>query len=110
MTIKIRRYYGYDCDSEIGFNNGQYIDEPKGIEVDDIDTAYEKCLETLAYYWTWHESELHEFGDDTHGGYEVVTGYYHDGKELDCFEWLNLDSDDKHYSYVFVAFDVIDEQ
>ena len=108
--MKIRRYYGYDCDSVMGFNNGRYIDD-EPIEVKDLDDAHAKIHETLAELWDLNLFEESEFTHDVHS-IELTTGYFNEHGELTRKEFLAIDDPDgtkTHYSYVFVNFEIVED-
>jgi len=104
---KIRRYYGHDCDSIMGFNNGYYIDD-NDIQVTDIDDAFKKCKKWILKNYKCKKSDLTELDN----GYELITGYYdNDGNDITQkqFNELNdIDSDDGAYRYIYVTFESID--
>lgn len=109
--MRIRRYYGFDCDSVMGFNNGSYIDD-EPIKVDNHDEAFELCKQALAERW-----DLSQFSDDDienldDAGIQLITGYFNEHGELTRKEYLAIDDPDgtkTHYSYVFVNFEIVEE-
>ena len=104
--MKIRRYFGFDCDSTSGFNNGCYIDQSP-IEVVSEDHAMELCLEFLG-----SDFDLREVSpEESDNGYTLITGYYDDeGNTLTESEFLELNenTDSGAWRYVFVNFEVCD--
>lgn len=111
--MKIRRYYGHDCDSMQGFNNGYYIDEDF-IKVKDIEDAYKMCKDYLKEYWNlgkFENDEITEEGDDEQGIVKLITGYFESelGNEISYEEYMKRVIDDEasvHYRYVYVAFSI----
>lgn len=97
--MRIRRYYGHDCDSINGFNNGYYLDSTP-IEVENIDQAYELCRQSLLELWGG-SSPLEEFDQ----GFQLITVYSdREGNEINPEDY---DSDLEHsYLYVFVNFEI----
>ena len=99
--MKIRRYYGHDCDSAMGFNNGHYIDDD-WIEVKNTDEAMQACKDFLAEHW-----RIKDYPDqliEVDQGYEFQTGFYdHDGNDIkpDDFD----DYKGHHYRYVYVTYE-----
>lgn len=109
--MKIRRYYGYDCESVMGFNNGSYVDD-EPIEVKNEEIAFILCKDALAERWdlTKFTTEDLELQDD---GIQLITGYYDDeGNEItrDKFLELNFDEERGSYRYVFVNYEVYQEE
>jgi len=109
--VKIRRYYGYDCDSEQGFNNGYYVDD-EPIEVDNHDEAFSLCRSALGERWDlskFSEDDWEYHVDDTA---QLITSYHDDeGNEITRDKFLELNSDEERggYRYVFVNYEVISE-
>lgn len=103
--MKIRLYYGYDCDSVNGFNNGYYLHD-YSIEVKDIDEAFKQCEYAIKELWGG-KSELEELDN----GFELITGYYdNEGTELteEQFQELNENEESGSWSYVYVTYEEID--
>jgi hypothetical protein len=100
---KIRRYYGSDCNSVDGFNNGYYIDD------DCIETSdpMKSCMEALVDLWT-----LNNDPDDLtelENGYEFIIGYFDkNGKELTRKQYLARDRESDSYRYVYVTFEEVE--
>lgn len=64
----IRRYYGHDCNSVDGFNNGYYFDDEFRISKDPL----KDCLSLLKNLWDIRDKkDLTELDN----GYELITGY-----------------------------------
>ena len=103
--LKIRRYYGHDCDSVHGFNNGYYIDD-EFTEVSSIDRAFDACESVIKERYNLEGLSLREIDR----GYELITGYYDtDGNELTEQQFTELDDDDEaFYNYVYVTFEILD--
>jgi hypothetical protein len=99
--MKIRRYYGHDCDSVSGFNDGRYLDD--GIEVSDESEALQACIDALSE--RYGPSSVVSLADSSA---TLITGYYDgDGNELDQDEWEQLNGNGLgSYSYVFVSWEV----
>lgn len=99
--MKIRRYYGHDCGSDSGFNDGYYLDrEP--IEVKDEEEAMKLCLESLVELRGEVDEEELEEDDD---GFTLTTGYYDDsGKSLTREQYQEAEEGTAGYRYVFVNF------
>lgn len=104
--MKIRRYYGYDCDSNQGFNNGHYIDEDP-IECIDFDDATRLCIQALRK--RGHHGP-YQVDDSDHPSVECITGYFYDGNEIakNAYDALG-DSERENkagYSYVYISADI----
>ena len=110
--LKIRRYYGYDCNSIQGFNDGRYIDADF-VEVPSLDAAFEACKTALRDA----VGVSYECGNTiplvkTENGFEAVTGYYDTrGNPLTHGEYLDLCDDDDtagSYRYQYVNFEIVE--
>jgi hypothetical protein len=101
--MKIRRYYGHDCDSVMGFNNGYYIDD-KPLKVKGHSEAMKACLDALIEYWTISNDDLFELDN----GYEFIIAYYDpDGNEITRDQFLdNNDNEEYSYRYVYVTYEL----
>lgn len=96
--MKIRRYYGYDCDSVCGFNNGRYVDS------DFIEVRDEKHLETLCVGFLNEVSDnslpIEESSDFT---FTRITGYFdQDGNEINEEKYQELLDEDRDVSYRYI--------
>jgi hypothetical protein len=101
--MKIRRYYGFDCDSVMGFNNGSYVDD-EFIEVASHEEAMQLCLEALKECWNIDKASLEEQDN----GYEFTTGYYdNDGNDISREEFLERNENEEYGSwrYVYVTYE-----
>ena len=92
----IRPYYGYDCNSVDGFNNGCYLDEIE-VTANSEDDAIEQCI-TLQKESLPKETEYLDFGDFNTVSW--VTDYC-DGATDDT----NIDDDDDNCEYLYKYID-----
>jgi hypothetical protein len=107
--MKIRRYLGFDCDSEQGFNNGQYVDDTE-VEVKDYDEAKALCMDALKEHLGHEvkENEVRDVGTD-YPCIEFVTAHFDDdGNEISALEFLELNQNEEHGSwrYIYVSADL----
>jgi hypothetical protein len=101
--MKFRLYYGFDCDSVNGFNNGYYLDDIKAKSLGHAYMVARKKLEELSGL----NPELFE---EIENGFEVVTGYYDDaGNEIleDQFHALNENEESGSWRYVYVTIEEV---
>lgn len=102
--MRIRLYYGYDCNSIMGFNDGTYLDE---MEVTDDHAAMEACKRVLLDRWNIPETEFESMDD----GYQITTGYFdNDGNKMTMDAWIEAnESDDAgSYRYVYVTYEILE--
>lgn len=107
----VRPYFGHDCDSESGFNNGHYLN---GIEVDadTEESAIENVLDGFIRnnIATGTKYEVHgTFGDNT----LYWETCYNDGKgnEITEDEYSTLNENDSTggYCYQYIDFNDVSE-
>lgn len=106
-TYIIRPYYGYDCNSEMGFNNGNYLDSIEIMAWNEQE-AIEKAI--AWYVENTYPDGLPEciqrdsfFGDNTL--YEEFSYNDKDGKEISQAEYQALDeSEQGGYLYKYIDF------
>jgi hypothetical protein len=109
--MKIRRYFGYDCDSVMGFNDGRFIDDHDGIEVKDLNAAIESCAEFLMRQYGVDRGAITVDESTELPSVEYVTGYYDkDGGSLTFARFSDGESEDAYWRYVFVNFEIVEEQ
>lgn len=106
--MRVRRYYGFDCNSWDGFNNGRYIDADY-IDVDSIDAAEELCR---AFLRSEYGDDVEIIEMDSGDAFQVITGYYdEDGNDLtkSQYEKRCMDNKEASYRYVYVSYYFEDE-
>lgn len=109
--MKIRRYYGHDCNSNMGFNDGYYVDsEP--IEVKDETEAMEACLKALSGLRGIPLEDLKAgvpgLSEDD-DGYTLITMYSDDeGNSITAEQYAALNENEEAggYLYVFVNYQI----
>lgn len=100
--MKIRRYFGHDCDSVNGFNNGYYIDDDY-IEVNSDNVIYQLCISVLRERYDFKAKDINDIGSDTLC-LELITGWYDEkGNALNELEFSERDNETDSYSYVYVS-------
>jgi hypothetical protein len=107
--VKIRRYYGHDCDSVSGFNDGYYLDD-EFVEVKNHAEAERLCKEALAERWACKDKDLEDIDGTC---FQLTTGYYdNDGNDLTRDAWIeaNEDKETGCYRYVYVSYEVIGDE
>ena len=110
--MKIRRYYGFDCDSVNGFNNGYYIDS-NPIEVKDYKEAHKKCVEIILENWKCSKKDISDDNSSDYPIVELITGFFNDnGSNISESEYEELTERDEFaasYSYVYVSAIIIED-
>lgn len=102
---KYRFYYGYDCDSVNGFNNGYYLEDIDRLMTEE--EAFNHCKACLKSLWG-KASPLEEWEN----GYQLITGFYDiEGNDISESQFEELcDDDAASYSYVYVTYEVTNEE
>lgn len=107
--MRVRRYYGHDCDSVNGFNDGGYIDRDF-VEVASVEEAEELCKSFLKQQYG-DDIEITEM--DSGDAFQVITGHYDaNGNDLtkSQYDQLLMDDKDVSYRYVYVGYYFDDER
>ena len=106
---KVTPYYGFDCDSKNGFNNGHYLEEITVEAVDEFhasEAAIEKFCRLTKGFKNQDECEM--FQADF--GISTITGYYdNDGNELTKEQIEDMEGDEYTYRYTYVDFNKVDQ-
>ncbi len=105
----VRPYYGHDCDSEMGFNNGAYLD-PIEVEADDEDTAAAKAMDNYIAE-TYPNGVPDDVELDGHTGdwtiYRAHSYVDNAGADITAEQYNDLDDDKRDgagYLYEFLDF------
>ncbi len=107
--MKIRRYFGHDCDSINGFNNGYYIDD-EPIQCADYAEAERLCIEAAKEYIG--EGPYENDNNTEMPIIQVTTGYYDDqGNEVTAerFSELNENEECGSYRYQYISAEKTEE-
>lgn len=115
-TYIIRPYFGYDCSSEAGFNNGNYLEEME-VEAEDEDsavaTAMARYLEEQSTRPANLEVDSH-FGDGTLYWEHSHTWTAENGAEYSSEDEVPIDPDTEQpaecevsYLYKYIDFNCI---
>lgn len=95
--MKYRLYYGHDCNSVDGFNNGHYLSLDSDILTEE--EGYDRCKQFLI---SMHGDSADI--EEIEGGFEVITGYYDaDGNSITSDAFLEDSDDNFSYSYEYVT-------
>ena len=104
--IKYRLYYGHDCNSVDGFNDGYYIDEDT--HTDTIEEACNRAkIELKKRYGSHINIEEQDGGESS--SFQLITGYYdNDGNDLtkEAFTELNENEEAGSYLYVYISIEI----
>jgi len=119
VTYSVRPYFGHDCNSYDGFNNGYYL-EPIEVVAKDEDQAVVRAMavyrRTIGNYELLKEKKSHDtdfFNNGDQSGFYVETCFSDDdGNELTEEEWLSQNENDEvgSYSYQYVSFDEVTQE
>lgn len=117
-TFIVRPYFGHDCDSESGFNNGHYMDEIE-VSVSDESDAMDKAMELVKAEFLTDPSE---WSNESHMGEDVLYSEFghawfdSEGNEYSSEDDLPLDPDTEepieaeyHYRYQYIDFSDVKE-
>lgn len=116
--FSVRPFFGHDCNSHDGFNNGCYLEEIEVMAQDEtqaIVRAMAVYRKTIGNYQLLKDKKSHDtcfFNTGDTSGFYIETYYADDnGDELTESEWMDQNETEEYgsYSYQYVEFSEVTE-